>query len=123
MTTKEYTMHIDKCRNIKDFEGFCKSERLARPKDILNVPHYCFYDESSKLLGFIYLEEKQGRLFLSGEARRGIPEKVDWAINHICNGYKHRDIYSETTVKEAATSLIRNGFKRFKDEFYIRRAA
>lgn len=112
-------MIVDKCRDIKELEKLCQNPKLQKAEWIFNNPHhYCFY-EGDKLLGVIYFNEENDKLFLSGAAQRKIHDKVLLALETLCNSYDC-DIYSETTEKPAIFALKKVGFKKIKNDIYRR---
>jgi len=119
-------MIIDKIRDTKEFYELYKN----RPMDdgifsyefIINNPHlYCFYDEKKGFLKAyinIYRDEL-GRLLLSGASiRKNMPDNID-AIIKVCEAYKE-DMYSDTDKKEAKICLLKAGFKKLKDNLFVR---
>lgn len=119
-------MIIDKIRDKKEFEEFFKS----RPMDdgifsydfIANNPHlYCFYDEEKGFLrGYINIYRHiDNKLFLSGASiRKNMPDNIS-AIIKVCEAYSE-DMYSDTDKKEAKICLLKAGFKKIKDNLYMR---
>ncbi len=82
---------------------------------IINNPHlYCFYDENTdELLGFIFITEKNKKLFLSGVSKPHIMPNINTAIITICNAYD-KPMYSDTDLKHAVLVLRRAGFKQLR---------
>lgn len=115
-------MIIDKIRDIKEFEDLYNSidhSNLPKVTDLINTKDYlfCFYEEN--LLGCIYLELRNKKIFLSGFSKPKQLNKVIEAINHICNYFKE-DIYSDTPFKHAKLVLIRCGFKKITENILKR---
>ena len=119
-------MILDYCRNKEELYDLF----LKRPMDdgifnfdfIYNNPHlYCFYDEKKGFLkGYanIYRDEI-GRLYLSGASiRKNMSENIN-AIIEVCDAYDE-NMYAETDKKEAIFCLLKAGFKKIKDNLYMR---
>ena len=119
-------MILDKCRDKNELYDLF----INRPMDdgifdfdfICNNPHlYCFYDEKEGFLrGYINVyKDELKRLFLSGASvRKNMPENIN-AIIMVCDAYDE-DMYSETDKKEAKICLLKAGFKKIKDNLYVR---
>ena len=119
-------MILDHCRDKKELYELYKN----RPMDdgifdfdfIANNPHlYCFYDEDKGYLkGYANIyEDEQGRLYLSGASiRKNMSENIN-AIIKLCKAYK-KNVYAETDKKEAIYCLIKAGFKKIKENLYMR---
>lgn len=123
-------MIIDHVRNIEEFKRLF----IERPMQtdvynidfILNNPHlYCFYRENTdELLGFIFITENKGRLFLSGVSCKQTPNRmseINTAIITICNAYK-QNMYSDTDLKHAQVVLRRAGFRRLRNTNIFKRS-
>lgn len=121
-------MIIDHCRDISELIRLYDSidnSNLPELQKILNLKDFCFcfYDEKTeKLLGCIYLEDKEGKTFLSGFSIRKNYKNVLEAITTICEHFKDEDIYSETPFKHAKYVLKKCGFTEYKDNILIKRS-
>ena len=119
-------MIIDKIRDKKEFENLYKTrpmnDGIFSYNFIINNPHlYCFYDEKEGFLrGYINIyRDEVGRLLLSGASiRKNMPDNIK-AIIKVCEAYKE-DMYSDTDKKEAKICLLKAGFKRLKDNLFVR---
>lgn len=119
-------MIIDKCRDKDEFIKLFN----ARPMDdgiftfdfIFNNPHlYCLYDEKEGYLkGYanIYRDESNRLLFSGAGVRKNLPDNIN-AIIRICEAYDE-NMYADTDKKEAVICLLKAGFKKFKDNLYVR---
>ncbi len=120
-------MIIDKIRDEKEF----KDLYLNRPMDdgifsydfIINNPHlYCLYDEEKgNLKGFvnIYRDNETNRLYFSGAGvRHNMSDNIQ-AIIKICDAY-NENMYADTDKKEAKICLLKAGFKKSKDNLFVR---
>lgn len=123
-------MIIDHIRDLDEFAELFKNRPMHTDvyslEFIANNPHlYCFYDEeTSELLGFIFLTENKKRLFLSGVScavTRNRMTKIKNAILTVCNAYKS-DIYSDTDLKHAQYVLRQAGFKRLRKTNIFKRS-
>ena len=120
-------MIIDHCRDEEEFFNLYNSidnSNLPNPKDILELQDYCFcfYEDTGKLLGVIYLEGKDEKTYLSGFSVRKNYKNILTAINSVCNYFSEDDIYSETPHKHAKLMLKKCGFKQIKDNLFIKRS-
>lgn len=119
-------MILDYCRDRNELYDFF----INRPMDdgifsfdfIYNNPHlYCFYDENKGYLkGYANIyEDEEGRLYLSGAGvRKNMSENIK-AIIKVCEAY-NQNMYAETDKKEAAFCLLKAGFKKIKENLYMR---
>lgn len=119
-------MIIDYCRDKEELRDLY----IKRPMDdgiftfdfVYNNPHlYCFYDEEKGFLrayANVYKDENN-RLFISGASiRKNLPENIS-VITIVCDAYDD-DMYAETDKKEAVFVLLKAGFKKIKDNLYVR---
>ena len=119
-------MILDHCRDKKELYELYKN----RPMDdgifdfdfIVNNPHlYCFYDrDKGYLKGYanIYKNET-GNLYFSGAGvRKNMSENIN-AIIKVCEAY-NEDMYAETDKKEAIICLLKAGFKKIKENLFVR---
>jgi len=123
-------MIIDHVRNIEEFKRLFAERPMQTDvyniDFILNNPHlYCFYEETTgELLGFIFITENKGRLFLSGVSCKQTHNRmseINTAIITICNAY-NQDMYSDTDLKYAQVVLRRAGFKRLRNTNIFKRS-
>ena len=115
-------MIIDYVRNVDELKRMFKTRPMQTDvydiDFILNNPHlYCFYhEETGELLGFIFITENKGRLFLSGVTIKETINRmaeINTAIITVCNAY-NQAMYSDTDLKHAQYVLRRAGFKRLR---------
>ena len=71
---------------------------------------------------FRSLENEDGKVMLSGFARRRSYSQILEAIEYILKLNPSLDIYSRTTKLTARYALTGAGFEKIDDELYIRRA-
>ena len=121
-------MIIDHCRDISELIRLYDSidnSNLPELQKILNLKDFCFCfyeEETDRLLGCIYLEDKEGKTFLSGFSIRKNYKNVLEAITTICEHFKDENIYSETPFKHAKYVLKKCGFTEYKDNILIKRS-
>lgn len=118
-------MIIDKIRDEKEFKTLYKKypmdDGIFSYEFIKNNPHlYCLYDEEKGYLkGYANIYEDNGRLYFSGAGvRHNMPDNIQ-AIIKICNAYQD-DMYADTDKKEAKICLLKAGFKKIKDNLFVR---
>ena len=119
-------MIIDHPRDLKEFKDFYikhpMNDGIFSYDFILNNPNlYCFYGEDdNKLKGYIFIYTDETRkLYLAGASiRKNMTDNIK-AIIKVCNSFDN-DIYSDTDKKEAAICLLKAGFKKIKDNKYVR---
>lgn len=120
-------MRIEHPRDVKDL----KKMFIERPMQtdlinfdfIINNPHlYCFYDElNNELLGYVFITERNKRLFLNGVSKSRQMPNVVTAIIAICEAY-NKPMYSDTDLKPAILVLRRAGFKRLRNTNIYKRS-
>lgn len=119
-------MIIDRCRDIDEFKTLYNSidnSNLPEPDKILALKDYCFcFYEKNKLVGVIYLEGKDGKIYLSGFSKRHNLPNILNGLSYICDYFKDDDIYSETPFKHAKIVLKKVGFTKLKGNIYIKRS-
>lgn len=121
-------MIVDRCRDIEEFKRVhsqCENDRIPTAESILRCwdYHFCFYDEdTNKLVGCIYIEEDEGKTCLSGFSIKKNYYNVIDAINWVSEFMRKDDLYSHTTKKCAKIVLLRCGFKKINDEWFVRKA-
>lgn len=121
-------MIIDHCRDFVEFLNLYVSidnSNLPKAYEIVNLGDFCFcfYDEKTEeLLGCIYLEDREGKTFLSGFSKRKNYKNIIEAINRVCEHFKSEDIYSDTPFKHAKYVLHKCGFEDLKDNILIKRS-
>lgn len=119
-------MIIDHIRDLEEFKKLYESRPMNDGqysfKHIINNPNlFCFYGEKdAELKGFIFItQDDKKRLFLSGASvRKNMPDNID-AIITICNAF-NKEIYSDTDKKEAQYVLLKAGFIKIENNFYVR---
>lgn len=118
-------MIIDKIRDIKEFknlyETYPMDDGIFSFDFIVNNPHlYCLYDEKKGYLkGYANIYEDGGKLYFSGAGvRHNMSDNIQ-AIIKICNAY-HNDMYADTDKKEAKICLLKAGFKKIKNNLFVR---
>lgn len=119
-------MILDHCRDKKELYNLF----INRPMNdgifdfefIFNNPHlYCFYDKDKGFLrGYINIyRDENKRLLLSGASvRKNMPENIS-AIIKVCEAYKE-NMYADTDKKEAMICLLKAGFKKIKENLFVR---
>lgn len=114
-------MIIDHIRDYEEFKRLYDERPMPCPYNyewLINNPHlYCFYDD--KLLGFITIQDDNGKLTLSGVSIRKNLSNIITAIITVCDSYDD-DMYSYTPLKHAGLVLKKAGFKHTKDDEYVR---
>ena len=118
-------MIIDKIRDIEEFKKLYDehpmNDGIFTYDFIINNPHlYCLYDEEKGYLkGYANIYEDNGRLYFSGAGvRHNMSDNIQ-AIIKICNAYSN-DMYADTDKKEAKICLLKAGFKKIKDNLFVR---
>ena len=120
-------MIVDRCRDIEEFRKLhaeCENERVATVDEILKHwnYHFCFYDDDEKLTGCIYIENDEGKPCLSGFSKRKNYKIVIDAIKWVSEFMRQDDLYSHTDFQNAKIVLMRCGFTRISDDWFIRKA-
>ena len=121
-------MIVSRCRDIEEFKRVhseCENDRINTAENILRNwdYHFCFYDENTnKLVGCIYIEEDEGKTCLSGFSIKKNYNNVIEAIKWVSDFMRKDDLYSHTTEKCAKIVLLRCGFKKISDDWFIRKA-
>lgn len=119
-------MILDHCRNKEELFNLYQTRPMNDGifdfEFIYNNPHlYCFYDKDKGFLrGYINIYKNETeKLLLSGASiRHNMPENIN-AIIKVCEAYDD-DMYAETDKKEAKICLLKAGFKKLKNNFYVR---
>lgn len=120
-------MIIDRCRDIEEFKKVhaqCDNERINTAENILRNwdYHFCFYDDDGKLTGCIYIEKHEGKTCLSGFSVRKnykiVVDAIKWVSEFMCKD----DLYSTTDKPNAKIVLMRSGFKKISDNWFLREA-
>lgn len=121
-------MICDHIRDIEEFREFYKNRPMPNQYDwdfLVNNPNlFCFYDEDNgEFKGYITVQreevDKKNVLTLSGASiRKNLANIID-AIIMVCNAFDD-DMYSVTKIKPAKLCLLKAGFKRMKDNIYVR---
>ena len=118
-------MIIDRCRDVGElftfFQAHPMNDGLFDFEFIKNNPHlYCAYDEiSGKLRAYANMYSDDGKIFISGASvRKNMPENVDF-IMMICKAF-NCDIYADTDIKTAKILLRKAGFKKLKNNLFVR---
>ena len=114
-------MIIDFCRDENDFRKFF--DKYARNNHSIDgilaldkKYRPCFY-LNDELIGCIYLEDKNEKVFLSGFSK---PKQMNLVIEAIENVTSRVmvDVYAETPYREAKLVLLKSGFKKVQDNLY-----
>ena len=80
---------------------------------------YMFLDDN-KLIGAIYyFVDEEGKLFLNGFANRKM-HKLNLKCLKMSLEWFNTDIYAQAQNRASALCLLRCGFKRFKENIYIK---
>ena len=119
-------MIIDRCRDKKElYDLYIKypmNDGIFDFEFISNNPHlYCFYDEEKGFLrGYINIyRDEEKKLLLSGASvRKNMPENIN-AIIKVCEAYDE-NMYADTDKKEAMICLLKAGFKKIKENLFVR---
>lgn len=124
-------MIIDRVRDIEEFMQLYFSRPMPNQYDIdflLENPNlFCFYDEEKGFLrGFITIQKEEFEelgnkkvLTLSGTSvKKNMPDNIR-AIIKVCEAF-NEDIYSYTPLKHAKLVLKKAGFKKIKENIYMR---
>ena len=121
-------MIVSRCRDIEEFKRVhseCENDSVPSVYDILKHwdYHFCFYDKKTDdLVGCIYIEDVDGKVCLSGFAKRKSYDIVIKAIKWVSEFMRKDDLYSHTTKKCAKMVLLRCGFKKISDDWFVRKA-
>mgnify|MGYP003540409572 CR=1 FL=1 len=107
-------MIVDRCLDIDEFIAFHEkyaTKDIARADDILDNwdYHFCFYDEVT------------GKFMLSGFTKPKNYDNIIEAIQWLSNFMRADTLYSRTKVKAAKLVLLRAGFKKIDDTFFVRK--
>ena len=117
-------MIIDHIRNLDEFIKLYNSvdnSNLPTIDEILNLKDcvFCFYNKNtSRLEGVIYIENIDGKIFLSGFSIKKHYLKNVLAVKTVCEYFKDDEIYSQTPFKHAYFVLKKSGFEHYKDNIY-----
>lgn len=121
-------MIIDHCRDEKELYELYTLRPMPNQYDfefLMQNPNlFCCYDEKIGFLkAFITVQREivDGvyRLTLSGTSIRGnMPDNIA-AIITVCNAF-NEDMYAVTKLKHAELTLRRAGFKKLKNNIFVR---
>lgn len=121
-------MIIDHCRDEKELYELYTLRPMPNQYDfefLMQNPNlFCFYDEKLGFLtGFITVQTElvdgERKLTLSGTTIRGkMPENIQ-AIITVCEAF-NEDMYAVTPLRHAELLLRRAGFKKLKEQIFVR---
>lgn len=121
-------MIVSRCRDIEEFKklhAICENERVATASEILKHKnhHFCFYDEkTNELLGCIYIENDDNKPCLSGFSPKKNYANIIEAVKWVSEFMRKDDLFSHTAYRNAKIILLRCGFTKINDEWFIRKA-
>lgn len=115
---------------FKNFEAECKKlyedsqDKIKDNNSFEFITHntffYMFINDDELIGGIYYFIDEEGKLFLNGFAKRKM-----FYLNLDClkmsTEWFSCDIYAEAQNRASAFCLLKCGFKRFKDNIFIKR--